>query len=111
MTVNGPTYAMLYLLLLIPTYLLPWFGSNSFVVFLATFGTNGLFWVHLLALLAICWLARERGRMTGQGWLVVLPVLALCFDMIPGLNLIPLVPTVLHGLAILLGLAPARRTA
>lgn len=111
MTASGGNYAILYLLFMIPTYLLPWAGSNSSFVFIATLGMNPYFWIHLLSLGVLCALAWARGARTDRPWLVALPLLALVFDMVPGLNLIPFAPTALHLMALVLGYPEVPRSA
>lgn len=100
-------YVALYLVLMLPTYFLPYLGSNSAVLNTAGLasgvGMHPLFWVHLLFLGAIVALAWVRGTRTGRRWIIVFPVLAAVFDLTPGLSFIPLVPTVMHLLAIILG--------
>lgn len=109
---NAAVYVILYVLFMLPTYLLPYVGSNSAVVgslALATeAGFHPAFLAHaglLFALIAITWV---RGRRIEKGWLIVFPVLAMVFDLAPALNNIPLVPTVMHLLAIILGVVGAR---
>lgn len=49
----------------------------------------------------------------GKQWLVTFPILALCFDLLPGLNYVPMIPTVMHIVTIGLGVAspPVTKTA
>jgi O-antigen ligase len=110
-------YGALYLVGMLPTYVLPYLGSNASLLRASARSTGvrdtsrpGLFAVHLALLLGLCALAYLRGA-AGRRWLVVLPVLALVFDLTPGLSLVPLVPTVMHLLAITLGVAVAERPA
>ena len=96
-----------YILLMIPTYILPYLGSNSYAVHIAA-GAAGMFmhpgfWLHFAALSGLIAIAWFRGARVEKQWLVVFPVLALVFDLAPGLNMVPMVPTVLHLLAIILG--------
>lgn len=106
-----PWFLCGYLLFMIPTYLLPWFGSNSISMHLLVHlqapkasGQFGLFTVlHLAALLALVLFAAGRGRANGRGYLLVFPLLAGAFDMVPGLSLIPFVPTVFHVFTLALG--------
>lgn len=101
---RGPIgYVVTYILLLLPTYLLPYVGSNSAI--LVASGWTVPFIVHAACLALIIWLAYERGRHIGLGWLVGLPVLAAVFDLLPGLNWIPFAPSVLHLAAIVCGVA------
>ena len=41
---------------------------------------------------------------------IVVPILATVFDLVPGLSAIPLVPTVMHLLAIILGVVGVKAT-
>lgn len=109
---NGPTFAILYILAMIPTYILPYMGSNSATLSVAGaatgYGFYPLFWVHLAFLLILCVLAYCRGTLVAKVWIVILPILALIFDLVPGLNIIPLVPTVMHLIAVIVGLSSKR---
>lgn len=96
-------YVVAYVVLLLPTYLLPWFGSNSAV--LVASGWTVPFVIHVIFLGLIIWLAHARGQHVGVPWLVGLAVLAAVFDLLPGLNWIPLAPSILHLAAILCGVA------
>ena len=60
-------------------------------------------WAHLLCLIGLCALTYIRGRAANKVWLLVFPFLATAFDLLPLLTWIPLVPTVMHLLAIILG--------
>ncbi len=104
---NTATFVIAYILLMIPTYILPYFGSNSFAVnallAASTHWINPLFIVHLLFLLSLVGITWLRGSALDKKWVVIFPVLALIFDLTPGLSLIILVPTVMHLLAIILG--------
>lgn len=101
---SGSSYLWLYILVMVPTYVLPYFGSNSVVIGAVTGGaTLPAFLVHLACLIALCVFARMRGQIIGKGWLVALPVVAAVFDLVPLLNWIPLVPTAFHVAAIVIG--------
>ena len=100
----------------LPTYVLPYFGSNSMAAHLVTtaasaaVGRSGQafllpFYLHLLCPLALCALAYLRGTRVNRTWLLVFPFLALVFDLVPVLTWIPLVPTAMHLLTIILGVA------
>ncbi len=109
---NAAVYVVLYVLFMLPTYLLPYVGSNSAVVgslaLASDAGVHPAFVAHaglLLALIALTWV---RGRRVEKAWLIVFPVLAMVFDLAPALNNIPLVPTVMHLLAIILGVVGSR---
>ncbi len=104
---NTFVFVVLYLLFMIPTYFLPFVGSNSAVVgamgAAADAGINPAFWLHLGSLLGLITASWFRGALIAKQWLIIFPILATVFDLMPGLNIIPLVPTVMHLLAIILG--------
>ena len=93
---SGAIYVVAYLLFMLPTYALPYLGSNSAVInTIAVAGagkTYPLFWYHATALAVLFALALLRGPYVGRRWLWVFPTLAAFFDLVPGINLIPLAP-------------------
>lgn len=111
-------YVALYLAGMLPTYVLPFLGSNAALLRASarSMGVRdttapGLFALHLGCLLGLCVLALVRGGAMGRRWLVVFPALALVFDLTPGLSLVPLVPTAMHLLALVVGGTAARHPA
>jgi hypothetical protein len=105
-TASTALYVLLYVVFMIPTYLLPYFGSNSLILTVASAESGQKmvpFFLHIITLLILIALAWYRGAFVGKTWLVVLPVLAAVFDMTPGLSIIPLIPTALHLGAIIVG--------
>lgn len=96
-----------YLSLMIPTYLLPYAGSNSSIIngmgALLGRGPTPQWWMHFWCLFMLILLGHIRGRLVGKPYLLVFPVLALVFDLTPVLSSIPLVPTVMHLLCLVLG--------
>lgn len=104
---NTVFYVIGYLLLMAPTYVLPYFGSNSLIAngLGATLGHGPMpqWWLHAWALVMLVLLGHMRGKLVGRRYLMVFPLVAAVFDMVPGLSAIPLVPTVMHFLAIILG--------
>ncbi|NGP88587.1 hypothetical protein [Fodinibius halophilus] len=94
-----------YMLLMIPTYILPYFGSNSVLMGSATSGLNPGFWVHLLCLAGLIYIAKQRTINLNKDYLYIFPVIATFFDLTPVLSSIPLVPTVMHILTLILGIA------
>ncbi len=105
-------FMVVYLLFLIPTYILPYFGSNSIFGTLvggAIGGLGGIFppqwWAHMFFLASLVVIAWSRGRLlVDKGYLPILAGLAMIFDMAPVLRSIPLVPTALHVTTLVLGL-------
>lgn len=96
------------MLFMIPTYVLPYLGSNSSLVnvaFSAAASWNPFFLIHLLSLLILCALALARGVGVRRVWLVVFPAIATAFDLLPMLNFVPLVPSVMHCLCLILGVS------
>jgi len=92
-------FSLIYLLVALPTYILPLYGSNSLLAYMM--GGNGFsFWLHLLALVVLIFLCRWRGKLIGKNYLVVFSQLALVFDLVPFLNFIPFAATCMHILAI-----------
>ena len=102
---NGPMFVVLYLVFMVPTYLLPYLGSNSSFINIASSGMNPLFWSHIFAMLMLVLVTWLRGSYVSKSWIVIFPILASVFDLIPGLSLVPFVPTIMHIFAIILGVS------
>jgi len=106
---NGVVFCALYIVFLIPTYVLPYFGSNSTLIAGTAAGSDiGVLpqtVLHLAALFALVLITWFRSLLVAKQWLVILPILAAIFDMTPGLSSIPLAPTVLHLFAIIKGVS------
>mgnify|MGYP001379576383 CR=1 FL=1 len=104
---NTFVFVTIYILFMLPTYYLPYLGSNSSAVNVlgaaAGEGLNPAFYFHLGALLVLLIITWIRGTYIRKKWLVIFPILASVFDLVPGLSMIPLVPTAMHLLAIILG--------
>ena len=109
---NAVVFVIAYVLFMLPTYYLPYVGSNSSALnalgVAADAGMNPAFWLHLGALVALIVVTWFRGSFISKNWLVIFPILAAVFDLAPGLSAIPLIPTVMHLLAIILGVVVAR---
>lgn len=106
-------FVIAYVLFMLPTYFLPYAGSNSAIMHgmgtaVGTTNLNGYFWLHLTALFVLCFLCWVHGAYVGKGWLIIFPILAIVFDFVPGLGSIPMIPTVMHLLAIVLGVVGAK---
>ena len=106
---NGIVFVVVYIVFMLPTYLLPYVGSNSAVLnaagAAAETGTNPAMVLHLICLAVLVVATWFRGALVNMQWLVILPILAAIFDLVPGLSLIPLVPTVLHIFALVKGVS------
>jgi hypothetical protein len=102
-------FVLVYLIFMLPTYFLPWLGSNSAVFNAAAASSdtalNPAFWLHLGCLAVLIAVAWCRGAVLDRKWLVILPILAAVFDLTPGLNWIPGVPTIMHIAVIICGVA------
>jgi hypothetical protein len=100
---------------MVPTYLLPYLGSNSLALNAAAaaggFTLSPQFWLHLVSLLVLWVLAFARGSLVSKAWIIIFPILATVFDLVPGLSSIPFVPTVMHLLAIIIGVSSSKATA
>ena len=110
---NAPIFVIAYIIFMLPTYYLPYLGSNSSILqgTAAAAGASGggfFFMLHLGAMLALCFFCWVRGAYVAKGWLVIFPILAIAFDFVPGLSLIPLIPTWMHLAAIILGVVGAK---
>lgn len=96
-----------YVIFMIPTYLLPWLGSNSTMLnalgAAIGHGMTPQWWAHAWCLVMLVLMAWMRGDFIGKKYLPVFPFLAAVFDLTPGLSVIPLIPTALHLAAIILG--------
>lgn len=107
-------YVVTYLMLMVPTYILPYFGSNSTMVnaFSAAMGMGPTpqWWAHAWCLVMLAVLGWLRGGVIGKAFLPALPAVAALFDMTPGLSMVPLMPTLLHLAALYFG-AQATATA
>ena len=110
---NAPVFVIAYIIFMLPTYFLPYAGSNSSILhgIDAAAGTHALnyaFWLHMGAMLILCFLCWVRGAYVAKAWLIIFPILAIVFDFVPGLSAIPMVPTVMHLLAIIMGVVGAK---
>ena len=112
---NTVTFVVGYALLMAPTYILPYFGSNSSLLnaggAAAGLGFNPALYVHLGFLAGLVLLAWARGKLIAKTWLIGLPIAAALFDIVPGLSLIPLAPTALHLATIIIGVNNEKKSA
>jgi len=111
---NGMVFAVVYIVFMLPTYLLPWMGSNSTAInAVAVAGEtwNPLFLMHLFCLALLVGITWLRGVHVNKAWLVIIPIVAAAFDLIPGFNWVPFVPTVMHIFALVKGVASSPESA
>lgn len=113
---NPTTFVLLYTVVMIPTYILPYFGSNSNIgIINYSLGVtrhvdvNPALYVHIAVLAVLVFITWLRGRIINKGWLLALPIAASCFDLFPGLSMIPMVPTILHVTTIIIGVKDDQR--
>ena len=106
---NAAIFVLIYIVFMIPTYLLPYLGSNSSIVNTAGVATgsgiNPAAWAHVASMLILVVITWFRGSLVDKKWLIVFPILAMAFDFLPGLSFIPFIPTVLHIVAIVMGVS------
>jgi regulator of nucleoside diphosphate kinase len=109
---NTKLFVSTYIVLMLLTYYLPSLGSKTFAV--QSFDVIGVssapisllpLSLHILAMLGLLWINWVRGVMIDEKWLVLLPIVAFAFDFIPKLSAIPVVPSIYHLLAIVVGVA------
>lgn len=103
---NPVIFFLVYLVFVIPTYVLPYFGSNSLLVsglIAASGGSNPFFWMHLWCLSVVIVITWWRGYITNAAWIAIFPVIGTIFDLTPGFTLFFLLPTLMHVLAIVFG--------
>jgi hypothetical protein len=109
---STPAFVVCYLLFMIPTYILPYLGSNSSLVNGASVslgkGMPPMWWAHLWVLGMLISIAGSRGDLIGKRYLASVATLAALFDLTPLLSMIPFVPTIVHILVISLGITPKK---
>lgn len=110
---NAPMFVIIYIVFMLPTYFLPYLGSNSAVLHgadaaMGTKALNAAFWLHFGSMLVLCGIAWIRGAHVSRKWLVIFPILAVVFDFVPGLSVIPMIPTFMHLAAIISGIVGAK---
>lgn len=111
---STPAFILLYFSFMVPTYILPYFGSNSLLITGVAAaggytGPNVGFWIHLSCLIALVVIAKIRTARLTKGYLYIFPLLALAFDLIPVLSSIPLIPTFMHVVTLVMGVALAKQ--
>lgn len=109
LTRSTVAYVLSYLVLMLPTYVLPYFGSNSALLGVMSSAVRGSllpmppWWMHVWCLVALIVWNWLRGNVVNKKYLAVFPFIAAFFDMTPGLSSIPLIRTVMHLIGLVLG--------
>lgn len=100
-------FVISYILLMIPTYVLPYFGSNSSIAnsisHSAGLGFLPQWWIHVWFLSTLVLISWIRGKWTDKSSIPAFSIAAGLFDILPLLNFIPLIPTIFHLIAIFIG--------
>lgn len=109
---NPIVFVLVYIALMLSTYVLPYFRSTLGIASVLAGSQsmfNGATFLLMLQVVALAFMSVivfVRGGITGRSWIVIFPVLALVFDIVPILSLIPFVPTLMHLLALVMGVQP-----
>ena len=111
-SMTSTKFLVLYLLFMVPTYFVRYAAIAA--VFKqaekhSSAGSIGIVANFLLFvfLLALCFIAYLRGKVVEKKHLVAFPTVALVFDLL--LPFIPLVPTVMHTITLVVGLPEAKK--
>ena len=106
---NPAVFLSIYLVMVLATYVLPYFGSNSWSIASISRQTGspiGLFYVwfsmHTLTYVVMAGLAYFAGKETNKLWLIAFPIMGAIFDLAPTINMIPLVASVLNIVGLVL---------
>jgi hypothetical protein len=103
---NPILFFVLYIFFVVPTYILPYFGSNSLIIGAAltsAMGSNPFFWIHVLCFACLVVITWWRGYASNSSWIAVFPVIGGIFDLVPGFSWFALLPTLMHVLALVFG--------
>jgi OFA family oxalate/formate antiporter-like MFS transporter len=95
-------FVVLYLVFMVPLYIVPWLTPSGMAAGLVS---NPVFWIPIVCWLALIILAFMRGVTVGYGWLVALAIIGAFFDLVPGMNWLPMVPTVANLVCLVCGAA------
>ena len=101
---NATAYVVIYILFMIPTYLTH--VDSSSTISSSDLGVNMVtmcLLLHMGSMLMLCYICFIRGKLISKSWLVFIPLIAIAFEFLPALSAIPLVPSVYHLLAIVIG--------
>lgn len=101
---NTTVFIVTYVLLMIPAYLT--YVDSSSTISSGSLGMNMVtlpLLLHMGSMLMLCYICFIRGKLIGKSWLGCIPLIAIAFEFLPALSAIPLVPSVYHLLAIVIG--------
>ena len=101
---NTTIFTLVYVLLMIPAYLT--YVDSSSTISSGSLGINIVslpLLLHFGSMLMLCYICFVRGKLIGKSWLGFIPLIAIAFEFLPALSAIPLVPSVYHLLAIVIG--------
>lgn len=101
---NTTAFVVIYILLMIPAYLT--YVDSSSTISSGSLGINMVslpLLLHFGSMLMLCYICFIRGKLIGKSWLGFIPLIAIAFEFLPALSAIPLVPSVYHLLAIVIG--------
>ncbi len=103
------SFLFAYILALLPTYVLPYVSALSGLMNFVSGGEGTVLpGLHTGCLVLCVFVAYLRSEATGRRLTLLLAALAAVFDLVPMLSAIPLVPTVLHVLALAKGCQQAQ---
>lgn len=96
-------FAFFYVLLMLPMYYLPFQGPD----YLTASDIGGLspYLNHLAAFFVLIGVTWARGAEIKQEWIVVFPILAGVFDVMPLFSTVPYAMTLFHAAAIVVGVS------
>lgn len=104
---NTNVFIVSYITFMAPTYYLSYLSAQSpafeSLDSVNTHLFNLPFILHIGAILALLWICLIRGQIIGAKWLALLPMVVFAFEFIPKLVEIPMVPSIYHLLAIMVG--------
>lgn len=92
-----------YTILIIPSYILPWAGSNSMVANIVSSNARASFALHFFSLALAVGLSFLRGWQIKKSELGFIALTAAFCDLVPLLNLVPFLPSFFHLFTLLVG--------
>ncbi len=110
---NPAGYAIFYVCLAVPTYIIPWIkpGVMSKAAEASGYANGASAVASVYTVIQLClfaglvWAAHVRGQKTNKSYLKYFALTAGVFDLVPLLSFIPLVPSVMHAMCMGMGLS------